>query len=443
MQKFFTPKSIAVIGVSKDPKKIASVIFNNLKNFKTYPVNPNEKVVQGRACYPSVFDIDDIVELAIIAIPSQYVVKAVEDCGKKGIKNVIIISSGFKEIGNIRLEYELYKTLEKYKIKCIGPNCLGVYDAHSKLDSLFLPVSQMTRPGSGSISFVSQSGALGSALVDLASYEEYGFAKFISYGNAVNVSETDLLEFLGRDEQTQVICLYIEGIKNGKRFMEVAKRISKPIIVIKGGKFEKSSKAALSHTGSLAGSYEVYKGAFKQSNIIIAEDLQEMFHIAKLFTSLPNPKGKKVQVITNGGGYGIVTTDSLEENKIQLSELEEKTTKRLKALFPKICSISNPMDLVGDATNERYSIAIDACMRDKNVDLLLVIALPQTPLITKEIIQEFKKYKNQKPMIFIVTGGIKTQPFVNELRNDFPVFQFPSDAVRAVKKFIFFFRREI
>jgi len=440
MQNFFTPKSIAVIGVSKNQKKVGSVIFNNLiKNYKgkIIPINPKQKSIQGKKAYPTVLDVKSNIDLAIIAIPANFVIRTIDQCGKKGIKNVIIISSGFKEIGNERLEHELYKVLEKNKIKCIGPNCLGVYDAHSKLDSLFLPTSQMTRPKSGSISFLSQSGALGSALVDLAAYEDFGFAKFISYGNATNLTETDFLEYLGKDKQTKVICLYIEGIRDGKKFMATAKKIKKPIIVIKGGRSEKGSKATLSHTGSLAGSFEVYKGAFKQSNIILADNLQELFHIAKLFDKLPKTKGKRVQVITNGGGYGIVTTDALEENNVQLANLSEKTKKRLTALFPKICIVNNPMDLVGDATDERYKIAIDACMRDSNVDFLLIILLPQTPLITKSIIKELNQFKNKKPMVFIVTGGVKTKPFVKELeKNDFPVYEFPSEAVKAIKKFI-------
>ncbi|MFH1972322.1 MAG: CoA-binding protein [archaeon] len=437
MQNFFTPKSVAVIGVSKSKNKVGSVIFNNLKKYKgnLYAINSNEKNVQGVKAYPSILNIKEKIDLAILAIPARFVIQTVNDCGKKGIKHLIIVTSGFAEIGNTKLEYELYKALEKNNIKCIGPNCLGVYDAHSKLDSLFLPTKQMTRPKAGGISFISQSGALGSALVDIAAYENYGFAKFISYGNATNLSETDLLSYLGKDKQTKIICMYIEGIKDGKKFMDVAKKIDKPIIVIKGGRTEKGSKAAMSHTGSLAGSFQIYRGAFKQSNIILADSLQEMFHIAKLFNTIKMPKGRKVQVITNGGGYGIVTTDLLEENNIQLSELSKRTTKRLTVLFPKICTIKNPMDLVGDATDERYGIAIDACMRDDNVDLLLIILLPQTPLITKNIIKELKK-NTKKPMVFIVTGGKKTQPFIKSLENNnFPVFQYPSEAVKAIKKF--------
>ncbi len=439
MQKFFTPNSVAVIGVSKNPKKVGSVIFTNLKSYskKVIPINPKEKKIQGVKAYASVLDVKGSIDLAIISVPAQFAIKVIDQCGRKGIKHVIIVTSGFKEIGNDRLDHELYKTLEKYKIKCVGPNCLGIYDAHSGFDSLFLPITQMKRPKKGGISFISQSGALGSALVDLAAYEEFGFAKFISYGNATNLSESDYLEYLGKDPKTKIICLYIEGIKDGKKFMKVAKNIKKPIIVIKGGKTERGSKATMSHTGSLAGSFEVYKGAFKQSNIIIADSLAELFHIAKMFDKLTHKKGKRVQVITNGGGYGIVTTDALEENNVELAELSEKTRKRLVALFPKICAIHNPMDLVGDATDERYSIAIDACMRDRNIDALLIILLPQTPLITKKIIYELKKYQNKKPMAFVVTGGQKTLPFVREMeKNGFPVFQYPSEAVRAMKKFI-------
>ena len=443
MQNFFTPKSIAVIGVSKNPKKVGSIILSNLLQSykkKIIPINPKQKKIQGQKAYSSVLDYKGKIDLAVIAVPAQFVIQVIEQCGKKGIKNVIIVSSGFREIGNERLEHELYKSLEKNKIKCIGPNCLGVYDAHSGLDSLFLPISQMKRPKAGNISFISQSGALGSALVDLAAYEDFGFAKFVSYGNATNLGETELLEYLSKDKQTKIICMYIEAIKNGKKFMKVAKQTKKPIIVIKGGRSEKGSKATVSHTGSLAGSYEVYKGAFKQSNVIIVDSLAEMFHVAKLFDKLSTPKGKRVQVITNGGGYGIITTDAIEENQIPLADLSSKTTKRLTALFPKICSINNPMDLVGDATNERYRIAIDACMRDPKIDILLIILLPQTPLISKSVIKELVKFQNKKPMAFIVTGGERTKPFVKEMeKHNLAVFQYPSEAVKALKKFISWF----
>ncbi|MDP3918770.1 MAG: CoA-binding protein [Nanoarchaeota archaeon] len=436
MQQFFNPRSIAVIGASKKKDKIGRIIFDQLNpKFKTYPINPSTKNIAGVKTYSSVSEIKGNIDLAIIAIPSQLVIQSVEDCGKKGIQHVIIITSGFKEIGNVRLEYELYKTLEKYNIKCMGPNCLGAFDAHSGLDSLFLPVKKLTRPKKGNISFITQSGAVGSAILDLFAFEEFGFAKFISYGNATNLDESDYLEFLGKDKDTKIICMYLEGIKDGQRFLKVAKNINKPIIIIKGGKSERGAKATLSHTGALAGSWQIYKGVFKQSGAIVVDSMEEMFHIAKLFQNLPKSQGKRVQVVTNGGGYGIVATDTLEKEQLPMSNLTQTSKEYLKKHVPKIVTISNPIDLVGDATNERYDIALKTVMRDANVDLILLILLHQTPNIDEGMINILKKYKNRKPLVVVSTGGEKTQKLSKEVEElGFPVFSFPEQAIKALKK---------
>ena len=437
MQNFFTPKSIAVIGVSKEPNKVGHIIFKNLyQKFKTFPVNPKEKQILGQRVYASVKEIPR-ADLAIIAIPVGGVIQAVHDCGKKGIKHLIIISSGFKEIGNTHLEYELAKALDQHGIKCVGPNCLGVFDAHSGLDSLFLPTKKLTRPKAGSISFVSQSGAVGSAVLDLLAEEAYGFAKFISYGNGTNLSETDFLQYLEKDPQTKVICMYVEGIHDGKRFLEVAKKAKKPIIIIKGGKSQKGAHATLSHTGSLAGSYEIYKGAFKQAGVITADSLEEVFHIAKLFVTLPKPRGKRVQIITNGGGYGIMTTDELEMQGLPLAEMSSQTRSFLKHHVPKIVIISNPMDLVGDATNERYGLALKMCVDDKNIDLIFLLILHQTPRIDEKIIDVVKAHKGKKPIIILSVGGKQTHILSRRFESlQFPVFAFPKETVSAVKKWV-------
>jgi acetyl coenzyme A synthetase (ADP forming)-like protein len=438
MQKFFTPKTIAVIGVSKDPNKIGSVIFNNLyKHFRTFPINLHEMSIYGERCYASVKNIPEPVDLAIIAIPSQFVLKAVKECGEKKIKNIVIISSGFKETGNIKLEKELFLLLKKYNIKCVGPNCLGLLDSHSGLDCLFLPQKKLSRPKHGSISFVSQSGALGAAILDMLASDDFGLAKFISYGNATNLSETDYLEYLDKDPQTKVICLYVEGIMNGKKFIDTAKKINKPIIVIKGGRFSYSAKAAMSHTGSMAGSYDIYKGAFKQSNLIIADSIEEMFDIAKLFDKLQHVNGKKIQVITNGGGFGVLTIDAIEENGLPLAELSEDSKKSLKSIMPKNVAVSNPLDLVGDADNDRYDLALNACIADKKVDIIMVIILPQTPKINTGIVGVIKKYYGKRPIIAISVGGKEAHDLYCSLeRENIPVFFSPSDAVRALKKFL-------
>ena len=441
MQKFFTPRSIAVIGVSSNPDKVGHVIYSHvLKKFKSYAVNNKRKKILGKKTYLSVLDIKDNIDLGIIAVPAKFVLETVEQCGKKGIKHLIIVTSGFKEIGNERLEHELHKILDKYKIKCIGPNCLGSFDAHSGLDTLFLPTKKLTRPKPGSISFISQSGAVGSTILDKISYEHVGFAKFISYGNAVNLDETDYLEFLGKDKQTKVICIYLEGIKDGRKFLNIARKIKKPIILIKAGRSETGQKATMSHTGSLAGSYVVHKGAFKQGNVIMVESIRDMFNVARLFDKLPAVKNKNVQVITNGGGFGIITADALESHGINLAKLSSITKTNLKEKLSELVTISNPIDLVGDVTNERYALAVNACMKDKNVGVLAIVVLTQTPLIDKKIVNVIKKHKGKKPIIILSLGGEQTKKVAREFeKSGFPVFEYPEDAASALQKYLEFY----
>jgi acyl-CoA synthetase (NDP forming) len=356
LDNFFNAKNVAIIGVSSDPNKLGNVILRNFMNGnfkgKFFIVNPNEKEILGYKCYKNVLAIKEKIDLAIIAVKSKIVLSVIKDCGKKRIKNVVIISAGFKEIGNKRLEDKLLGLLKKYKIKCIGPNCLGIYDSYSGIDSMFLPSHRMKRPVEGGISFISQSGALGAAILDLISEKGYGISKFISYGNAINTDESYLIKYLANDRRTKVICLYIEAVKNGKKFLRVAKEISKkkPIIVMKGGITEGGAKAALSHTGSLAGSSDVYLSAFKQTGLIKVNGLREMFNVARLFELSVRPKGKRVQIITNGGGYGIISADLVLFNNLKLARLSKKNKLDLKRKFPKIVIVNNPMDLVGDTT---------------------------------------------------------------------------------------------
>jgi len=277
VRTFFKAKSIAVIGASRNPNKIGHVIVKNLLESdysgKIYPVNPNASEIVGLKSYSSVSSIRGKVDMAVISVPAKYALKAVESCGKKRIKYVIMVTAGFSEVGNHDLEKDLLFLVRKYRINLLGPNVLGVFDAYSGLDTLFLPRLRLNRPKPGGISFISQSGAIGSATLDLAAKEGYGFAKFISYGNALSINESDLIEYLGNDKQTKVICLYVEGIRDGKRFIKVCKKVSKkkPIVALKGGVTKSGSKATLSHTASLAGSVDIYKAAFKQAGVLWAD----------------------------------------------------------------------------------------------------------------------------------------------------------------------------
>jgi acetyl coenzyme A synthetase (ADP forming)-like protein len=444
LDQFFSAKSIAVIGASRERGKVGNVIFTNFlrKGFagRVYPVNPSATEIMGRKCYASVRDIPDTVELAVIAVPAPVVPKVIDECGKKGIRHAVIISSGFKEVGNTKLDNELRKALERNKVAAIGPNCLGVFDSATQIDTLFLPPDRLLRPRKGGISFLSQSGALSSAVLDLAAQEGYGFAKFVSYGNAMNVDESDLLDYLAADEATKVICVYIEGVQDGKKFLAAATKAAKtkPVIALKGGITAAGGRATLSHTGSLAGAAEVYLGTFKQAGLVIAYDLEEMFDYMKVFEKLTIlPRGNRVQIITNGGGYGIITSDEVAQAKhLEMAELSSETARKLKKLFPPIAIISNPLDVLGDATEERYRLAIDACLKDKSNDILLVVMLPQTPLLNlKKLAAQTVEaaQKAKKPIVAIVTGSEFATRFARRLEDrGIPCYEFPVRAVRAL-----------
>ncbi len=445
LNKFFNAKSVAVIGVSENPNKVGHIIYRNFIDGdfegKVFAVNPNLNKIMGEKAYRSVNKIKEDVDLAVIAVPAKFVIDVVRGCGKKKIKNVIIISSGFREIGNLDLEEKLKRSLNRYKIKCIGANCLGVFDAKSEIDTLFLSRHRLKRPEEGGISFVCQSGAVGSAILDLAAKEGYGFSKFISYGNATNMEEYELLDYLGKDDNTDVICLYVEGIRNGRKFLDIASKVSKkkPIIVIKAGVTNAGAKAALSHTGALAGDAEIYLAAFKQANVIPVDSLEEMFNVARLLEKSIKPEGRKIHIITNGGGYGILSTDAILKNKLDMSTLSKETEKNLKKRFPSIVTVGNPMDLVGDATTERYKVAINACLNEDNVDILLVILLYQTPLITTDIVDVITEFKDlkKKPIIVVSTGGEFTEVLKKTLEeNGVACFSFPESAISAIKKMV-------
>lgn len=442
MDKFFNPKSVAVIGASRNPQKVGHVILRNLIDAgykgKIYPINPNADFITNLKCYPSVLDVKDQIDLAVISVPVETSLQSVKECGEKGIKHIIMVTAGFSEVGNVKEEQHLSLLLKKYNIKLIGPNVLGILDSHSKLDTLFLPRLRLTRPKEGNISFICQSGAVGSATLDLVSREGYGFAKFISYGNALDINESDLLEYLGDDKKTKVICMYIEGIKDGKRFMEIASRVTKkkPVIAIKGGITEAGSKAALSHTASLAGSYEIYKGAFKQAGIIWADSLEDLFNYAKILEKSVKPSGSKVLVITNGGGYGILCADSIQQNNLKMASFSDSSIKSLRKQLPPLVSLKNPVDLVGDADNKRYETVLETAMYDKNIDVVLVVILYQTPLITSDIVEmvsELNRLK-KKPIVVVSTGGDFTELHKKDLESyGVPCYTFPDQAVKSIR----------
>ncbi len=442
LDNFFKPRSVAIIGVSRDPNKVGHVLFRNLLdngyNGFVYVVNKNADRILNYKSYKSVLDIPYKVNLAIISVPANSVMQTVKECNKKKIKDILIVTSGFSEIGNIELENELKDYINKSRIRMIGPNCLGILCPASKMDSLFLPRYRLKRPESGGISFVCQSGAVGSTILDLAAEKKHKFAKFISYGNATTIDESDLIDYLGEDEDTKVICLYVEAVKNGKKFLEVARKVSvkKPIIAIKGGITDAGNKAILSHTGSLAGSAEVYFGVFKQCGIINANTLNVMLNYASIFENSIKPRGNRVQVITNGGGYGILASDAISLNKyLKMAELSKKTIEGLRKSLSSLASLHNPLDLVGDARTENYKVALEYCMNDNNIDIILLIVLYQTPLITTDIVDIIIEYNDlkKKPIIVVSAGGEFTEMLSKSLyENKIITYTFPEEAVQSI-----------
>jgi len=440
----FNPGSIAVIGASKEPNKIGHVIVKNFIDGgfagEIYPINPSAGEILGLRAYKSVLEIKEKVDSAVIAVPAAAVAPVLEECGKKGIRGVVLITGGFSEVGHIDEEKKIAEIANRYDIALIGPNCMGVITPSSRVDSVFLPIYKLGRPRVGNISFISQSGAVGGCIVDLAARAGIGMSKFISYGNAAVIDECDLLEYLSHDEDTKIIVAYLEGVKDGKRFLKTAKKITqkKPIVVIKAGKSASGAEAARSHTGSLAGSAEAYSAAFKQANIIEAQTLEQLFDFAKIFDQVL-PAGRRIGIITNGGGMGVLATDSLEEEGLKLSYLSDDTQKSLRASLPPYANVRNPLDIIGDADSHRYEIAINAMMKDENVDVILLIILFQTAGIDSSVVNIAIRASDlrKKPIIGVCTGGEYTEMHKRILESyGVPTYASPTSAMRSIARFI-------
>ncbi len=439
---FFNPKTVAVIGASE--KSVGKVVFENFlsKKFKgkVFPVNSKYKKIKSKKCYKSVLEIKQNIDHAIIAVPAKSVPLVLKQCIEKKVKTATILTSGFSEIGKRKLENELKKTIKKSEVRVIGPNCLGTLNSKTSADSIFLPKNKLIRPKKGSIAVISQSGAVGSLLLDYMTSQNLGISKFVSYGNAIDINETDLIEFLSEDKSTKVIACYIEGIKNGKKFIETCKKCKKPIVILKGGLFEKSAKAVSSHTGSLAGDGKIYSGAFKQAGAIQAENWQELFDIAKAY-SQPVPKGRKMLVVTDGGGFGILATDAASKKSIKIPVLPKSAISKLKKMnFPEYCILSNPLDLSGDVSADRLAKALDIVLKEKSFDFVLLIALFQVPNLGKEAVKKIIQInkKHRKKPLFVVSAGADYAKNLSSkmIKQGIPVYETPEQAVGAVSKII-------
>jgi len=446
IEAFFNPRSVAIIGATPKEGKVGRVIVENFKRRfkgKIYPINPKYNEILGLKCYPSVKDVPEEIDLAVIVVPAPIVPRVLRDCGEKSVKATIIISGGFRETGTEegrRLEEEVVKIAKDYGIRVIGPNCIGIYDNWSGVDTYFLPDKKMKRPPRGGISFISQSGAFASALLDWMAYNNIGVSRAISYGNKIDVDDVDLVEYLGKDDKTKLIIMYIEGIKDGrgKLFMEKVREVvkNKPVIVYKAGKTARGSKAAASHTAALAGNYDIYRAAFKQVGIVEAESFDEIGDFAKILLTQPLMKDNRVFVVTDAGGIGVMLTDALTKQGFELPVTPDDLKKELREVLPPHCIVENPIDLTGDADDERFKVVLEKVLPKPYVDAVVLGALPQIPGMTHKfidyVVDVWNKYR--KPLLVIDIGSEEAVKFKVELENrGIPVYESPERAARALK----------
>lgn len=444
IEKFFNPSSVAIVGATEKEGKIGRAILENFiakYNGKIYPVNPNYDIILGLKCYRRISDLPESPDLAVIAIPAPSVPESLRELGEKGCRSVIIISGGFRETGTeegVKLENELITISRKYGIRVIGPNCIGIYDNWSGVDTFF--TTKMKKPPRGYVGFISQSGAFATALMDWMAYHGIGVSRAISYGNKIDVDDVELLSYLGEDEKTKVILMYIEGLKEGRGrlFIETARKVSlrKPVVVYKAGKTSRGGRAASSHTAAMAGDYTVYRFAFKQAGILEVESFDEMMDVVRIFLDQPLMRGNRVYIVTDAGGVGVMLTDALTNAGFEIPITPSDLRDKLRAILPRHCIVDNPIDLTGDADDDRYISVLELLAQREDVDAIVVVALPQIPGLKGRFVDEIIKIKREtgKPIVAYTLGSEISIEIARKLQaSGVTVFESPERLAKALK----------
>jgi acetyltransferase len=440
LEYLIRPRTVAVVGASREPTKIGHVILKNIiengfPSERVFPINPNVDEVLGLKCYPSLKDVPFEVDLAVIVVPASIVPRIVEDCVEKGVKFAAIISSGFKEVGNVEAEKKLVEIARKGGVRILGPNIVGLIDTVVNLNASFLPYL----PDKGEIVMISQSGALASGLLTWTKVRGIGLLDIVSLGNRADIDECELLEFFSRDPYTKAITLYLESVEDGKKFMEVAKKVGKekPIIILKAGKGKKAAEAVKSHTGSLAGSDVAYDAAFKQCGVIRASDIRTLFDYALSLAMLPDPKGENVVIVTNGGGVGIMCADACEELNLHLMGIPEDLASALREWMPSFGSVLNPIDLTGMATEKEYYGALSVLLNDERVHAVIALFSHPAMLNPMNVAEAIASCVNNagknKPVVAVFIGGKECEDATRFLiKNGIPTFDTPERGAVAL-----------
>ena len=439
LEAIFAPQSVAIVGASPDPSKLGHRVLRNVVDNgyrgRLFPIHPTASAVLDLPAYPSIAAVPEPIELAVVVVPPQAVLAVVEECGKRGVQGLVVITAGFKEVGGAGkdLERKLVDLVRRYRMRMVGPNCLGIIDTTTPLNASFAALM----PNRGEIAFMSQSGALCTAILDWSKNEGIGFSRFVSLGNKADVDEIALLEAWGDDPQNRVILAYLEGISNGTAFVRTAREVTKrtPVIAIKSGTTQAGTRAISSHTGSLAGSEKAYEAAFRQSGILRANTMEELFDYALAFAYQPLIAGNRIAIVTNAGGPGIIATDAAEHSGLALAQLAPATIERLQHDLPPTASVFNPIDVIGDARSDRYRVGLAAALADPNVDAALVLFTPQAgsePEETARVIAELAAGQS-KPVVTSYMGAASIGPalkLLNEHR--IPNYPFPERAIAAL-----------
>ncbi len=446
LEAVFSPRSVAVVGASPDERKLGHTVFRNIVDNgyqgALYPIHPTATDVLGYPVYASISAIPDVPELVVIVVPPDPALAVAEECGQRGVRALIVITAGFKEVGGDGHERErkLLDIVRRYDMRMVGPNCLGVIDNITHLNASFAALM----PLPGNIAFMSQSGAICTAILDWSVAEGIGFSRFVSLGNKADVDEVALLQAWNNDPQSQVILAYLEGISDGERFVEVAREVTKqtPVIAIKSGTTAAGSRAISSHTGSLAGSEQAYAAAFAQSGILRADTMQDVFDQALIFAYQPLITGNRIAIVTNAGGPGILATDAIEREGLELARFDPATIQGLQAKLPPTANVLNPIDIIGDAKSDRYHIGISAALADPNVDGVLVLFTPQAGSeieTTAQFIADLAEAQPEprKPVVTSFMGEYSLKPALDLLNaRRIPVYPFPERAVSALKAMV-------
>lgn len=447
LEMFFSPRSVAIVGASAVVGKVGYEVLTNMVSGgfpgKIFPVNNKADTLAGLKCYPTLESIGEVPDLVVVVLPAPIVPSIMKECVKIGVKSVVIITAGFKEVGEEgrRLEQQVVEIAREGGIRVIGPNCLGVIAPGHRVNASF--GGDLPKPGS--IGYLSQSGALLAAILDTANAHGIGFSKLVSIGNKADVNELDLLRYFGRDSETKVIAGYLENITDGNAFVGEAEKISKtkPILLMKSGGTSAGAQAASSHTGSLAGSETAYEAVFERAGVVRCGSITAQFDYAQAFAHQPLPAGDRILVLTNAGGPGIMAADAIERNGLSFAKLTEETTNKLLKALPAASSVKNPVDILGDALADRYAFAIEAVMADKNVDAVLVILTPQAMTEAKATAEAMARIckGSKKPMYAAFLGATRVAEAVNVLRSEgIPQYDSPESAVETIKTVVDYVR---